>query len=206
MPTSLRKITAGIAVLFAASCGGGADEPEPDLVVASVTVNSTLTNVAPGGTIQMTATPRNAAGVALNGQPAPTWSSSAQSVATVNSSGLVTAVANGSATITATISQKSGTRVVTVAQIVPVGAATVAAGNGNAFEPPQVDLTAGGTVTWNFDTISAHNVTFQTTASGTPANIGNTTTGSVQRTFSTAGTFTYSCTNHPGMNGTVIVH
>jgi plastocyanin len=206
MPIRLSTKHALLLLALGASCGGGTDEPEPDLTIASVTVASNLTTVAPGGTIQMTATARNAAGTALSNQPAATWSSSAQSVATVNSSGLVTAVANGTATITATISGKSGTRQVVVQQITPVGAATVAAGNSNSFIPPQVDLTAGGTVTWNLDTISAHNVTFQTTASGTPANIGNQTTGSVARTFPTAGTFSYTCTNHPGMSGTVIVH
>lgn len=205
MPTRIRKITATVAAVFLVSCGGGTEEPEPDLTISSVTVTSVLTTVAPGGTIQMTATPRNAAGVALSGQPAATWTSSAQAVATVSSTGLVTAVANGSANITATISGKQGQKAITVQTVTPVGAAAVDAGNGNVFTPPQVDITVGGTVTWNFNSVSAHNVTFNA-ATGAPANISDQTTGSQVRTFNTAGTFPYNCSNHAGMTGTVVVH
>jgi plastocyanin len=71
--------------------------------------------------------------------------------------------------------------------------------------PPDVDIAVGGTVTWTFQSLT-HNVTFTTTAAGTPANTGDQTNTSVPRTFTTAGTFTYHCTLHPGMNGTVTVH
>jgi plastocyanin len=47
-------------------------------------------------------------------------------------------------------------------------------------------------------------VTF-TAATGVPADIATTANASVTRTFSTAGTFTYHCTIHPQMTGTVIV-
>jgi plastocyanin len=46
-------------------------------------------------------------------------------------------------------------------------------------------------------------VTFSST--GAPGNIGNFTTGSSARTFPNAGTFSYQCTNHAGMSGTVTV-
>jgi plastocyanin len=73
------------------------------------------------------------------------------------------------------------------------------------FDPGQVDITAGGTVTWRFGTVT-HNVTFNGTAAGTPANVDNTTSANQARTFTTAGSFPYHCTLHAGMNGTVVVH
>jgi trimeric autotransporter adhesin len=204
MHTVLRRFTA-LAILGLGSACGGGTEPVVDNTIASVLISSSATTIAPGATVQLTAVPKNAAGTTVPGGT-PTWSSSTQSVATVSSSGLVTAVANGTSTITATIDGKSGTRVITVATITPVGAATVDAGSANAFNPAQVDITAGGTVTWNFSGPSDHNVSFATTVSGTPANIGNTSNASVARTFTTAGSFPYQCTLHAGMNGTVIVH
>jgi plastocyanin len=66
-----------------------------------------------------------------------------------------------------------------------------------------VDIAAGGTVTWTFET--RHNVTFSS-VSGRPADIPNTSSGSVSRTFAQAGTFDYHCTIHTGMSGTVVVH
>jgi plastocyanin len=72
-----------------------------------------------------------------------------------------------------------------------------------SFSPSTVTITKGGTVTWNNDAGVAHNVTFMT--SGSPTNIGNFSSGSNSRTFDTAGTYSYHCTNHAGMDGTVKV-
>ena len=72
------------------------------LAGATVTVtpaNPTLTAI--GATQQLTATARDASGNALSGV-SYTWSSSDATVATVSTTGLVTAVANGTATIAAT--------------------------------------------------------------------------------------------------------
>lgn len=203
MLNPLRHSLAILGLTLAASCGGGT-EPVQDNSVALVTITSSATTIAPGATVQLNATAKTAAGATVGGLT-PTWSSSNQAVATVNTSGLVTAVANGVATITATMGGVSGTRVITVQTVTPVPAATVDAGSNNAFSPPQVDLTVGGTVTWQFTGVNSHNVTFGATA-GAPANIPNQTTGSVSRTFNTVGTFSYNCTNHAGMTGTVIVH
>ncbi len=76
-----------------------------------------------------------------------------------------------------------------------------------SFTPSTLaNIPAGTTITWAWQgTTAAHNVTFAA-ATGAPANITDRTSGSVQRTFNTAGTFTYQCTNHPAtMNGTVTV-
>jgi plastocyanin len=91
------------------------------------------------------------------------------------------------------------------APVTPTATATVQANPAQQFSPGQVDITTGGTVTWQFSGL-AHNVTFTGSAAGTPANIGTSTNVAVARTFSTAGSFTYVCTLHPGMQGTVVVH
>jgi hypothetical protein len=89
-------------------------DPDPDPTVASVTITpATALLAAAGGTQQFTATARDADGATISGKTF-SWRSSAQSVATVNSSGLATAVADGSATITATVDGVSGTAAVTV--------------------------------------------------------------------------------------------
>lgn len=72
-----------------------------------------------------------------------------------------------------------------------------------AFSPSAVTITKGGTVTWNNGGATAHNVTF--TTAGAPTSIGNFTSSSTSRTFPTAGTYSYQCTNHAGMSGTVTV-
>jgi plastocyanin len=59
-------------------------------------------------------------------------------------------------------------------------------------------------VTWNFNAgVTAHNVTWETV--GSPAGIGSTTNASVGRQFTTTGTFSYHCSLHPGMTGSVTV-
>jgi plastocyanin len=74
----------------------------------------------------------------------------------------------------------------------------------NQFNPPATTVPVNTTVTWTWTngTASPHNVTFDQ-SSLTPS--GDRTSGSFQKQFTTAGTFTYRCTNHVGMNGTVTV-
>jgi uncharacterized protein YjdB len=81
--------------------------------VASVTVTPASPTIEVPNTRQLTATLRDAAGNQLTGRTI-TWSSSATGIATVSSTGLVTAVAEGSATITATSEGISGNASVTV--------------------------------------------------------------------------------------------
>jgi plastocyanin len=71
----------------------------------------------------------------------------------------------------------------------------------NQFTPSAIQVAPGTTVTWTWaQAASQHNVTFQDGASQI---LGGGATYS--RTFQTAGTFTYQCTLHPGMTGTVTV-
>jgi len=74
----------------------------------------------------------------------------------------------------------------------------------NQFSPADVTIAKGGTVTWTNSTGVMHNITFGA-VSGAPANVDDNMTGSFTRTFATAGTFSYACTNHSGMTGVVHV-
>ena len=83
----------------------------------------------------------------------------------------------------------------------PTQTTSVTVGN-NQFSPASIQVATGATVKWTWEPgASLHNVTFTT---GTPsANLDGGAT--FTRTFATAGTFTYQCTLHPGMTGTVMV-
>ena len=101
-------LTAILMVSFLVACG----PKEPEIKVVSVTgisVSPKTLSIEPGGTANLTATvsPSNATDKTV------TWSSSDQSVATVNN-GTVSAVAEGTATITATVGGLSATCSVTV--------------------------------------------------------------------------------------------
>lgn len=73
----------------------------------------------------------------------------------------------------------------------------------NTFSPTSVTIARNGTVTWTNGTGTVHNVTFS--GSGAPANIADHSSGSNTRTFANAGSFSYQCTNHAGMAGSVTV-
>ena len=71
------------------------------------------------------------------------------------------------------------------------------------FSPANIQVSPGTTVTWTWASGSTtHNVTF---SDGTPGSGDKPAGSTFSRTFSTAGTFNYSCTIHPGMSGSVLV-
>jgi uncharacterized protein YjdB len=103
--------------------------------VATVTVSPSAPNVSIGASTQLTATLKDASGNVLTGRTI-TWSSSATSIATVSSTGLVTGVAAGQATVTATSEGQSGTSTITVPAPPPPPSGTVA-------DPTQLPLASG---------------------------------------------------------------
>src|SRR5206468_1318817 len=120
-------VAPGSATITAASEGqsGGAVitvNPAP-VAVAAVGVTPGAVGLQPGGTVQLTATPKDANGNPLTGRGV-VWTSSTGAVATVGSSGLVTAVATGAATITATSEGQSGSSSITVSNA-PVASVAV---------------------------------------------------------------------------------
>lgn len=69
----------------------------------------------------------------------------------------------------------------------------------NTFEPREVTVAVGDTVTWRFEGANAHNVVADDFESERMRD------GTFEQTFDEAGEFSYECTLHAGMKGTVIV-
>jgi plastocyanin len=74
---------------------------------------------------------------------------------------------------------------------------------GIAFNPAEVTVSVGDTVTWTNNDSVAHDVTADSFSSGDPG--GMSPGDTFEQTFDEAGTFDYVCTVHPGMEGTVVV-
>ena len=110
-----------LGILLLAACDPGGPKEEI-IAVSSVSLSQSTAEMLPGETIQLLATvlPADASDKSV------TWASSKQSVATVSSSGQVTALAVGTSTITASAGGKSATCQVTVSKaIVPVESVTL---------------------------------------------------------------------------------
>ena len=74
---------------------------------------------------------------------------------------------------------------------------------GIAFQPAEVTVSAGDTVTWTNNDSVGHDVTADSFSSGDPGGLASGV--AFEHTFEEAGTFDYVCTVHPGMEGTVVV-
>lgn len=123
--------------------------------VATVTVSPSSATIGVGSVKQLSAVTKDASGNVLTGRSV-VWSSSNTAAATVDTTGLVTAVSVDTATIIATSESQKGTSAITVtAPLVPVSAVTVS--------PASASVVAGGP-------------TLQLTATTTDAN-GNVLTG-----------------------------
>src|SRR5215831_290972 len=111
-------VATGTAVITVTSEGktGTSNATVAQVPVATVAVSPPNFTISVGGTQQLIATPKDAAGNTLTGRVI-TWGSSDVTKLTVSSSGLVTAVASGSATITASCETKTGTSSGTVAVV-----------------------------------------------------------------------------------------
>lgn len=146
-----RKLVPGVLLLVAACGGGGGGTvapnppppppppPAPPAAVATVTVTPGTNNLVPQQTVTLAAETKDANGNVLTGRTI-TWATSSQAVATVSTTGVVTAVAGGSATITATSEGKSGTATVSVADgFVGNTGGSVTMANGNV----KLDFPAG---------------------------------------------------------------
>jgi plastocyanin len=75
--------------------------------------------------------------------------------------------------------------------------------SGLQFKPTAILVSKGATVTWTNQDNFAHNVTF---SDNSVTSISDFSSGSKSTVMpQTAGTYSYRCTIHPGMNGTVTV-
>jgi len=80
---------------------------------------------------------------------------------------------------------------------------TIVATATNGFTPSRLNASVGATVSWQFEGVQ-HTVTFDA-ADGAPESIPATANATIPRAFPQAGVYTYHCTIHAGMNGTVAV-
>src|ERR671919_128505 len=71
------------------------------------------------------------------------------------------------------------------------------------FQPAEVSVGVGDTVTWTNNDSVDHDVTADSFSSGDPGGMAPGDT--FDQTFEKAGRFDYVCTVHPGMEGTVVV-
>lgn len=132
------------------------------IYVSSITLNATTHSMETSEQFSLTATvlPANATNKNL------TWNSSNESVATVSSDGLVTAIANGSTTITAAATDESGktaTCVITVAAEAK-NLLSISVSGANPSTPFASDYsTASIAVTAHYDDSSTSDVTSQAT-------------------------------------------
>lgn len=123
------------AVLWAYACGDGTTDPPPQPPPPDPPRATTLT-VTPataeltafGASVQLAAEVRDQNGSVMAGV-AVVWSSGDAAVATIDASGLVTAVANGTTTITVAAGSISGSATVTVKQVVTAVTVEPAAGS-----------------------------------------------------------------------------
>lgn len=132
---------AGSITIAASTAGasGTAAVTVSDRDVASVQLTPAALELRVGATGALQARPLDAQGALLAGRPV-VWTTSNSAVATVSTSGVVTARAVGTATVTATSEGRGGSAVVTVTSV-PV--ATV------VLTPPFDTLNAGGSVQLN---------------------------------------------------------
>ena len=123
MPSKNLGLLVSSLVLLTLACNDN-DVQGPE-EVAEVRVTPSSRNIPVGGTVQLSAFVLDAQGGTLTGRSV-IWSSSAEIVATVNATGLVTGVSvGGPVTITASSEGRPGTAQVTVTGPAPVAVVNV---------------------------------------------------------------------------------
>ena len=110
-------LTLAVVLTGCGSSGNsGASTPAP-ITLSSIAVEPANQSIPVNGTHQFTASGTYSDGSSKDVTAQATWSSNKTSVATVNASGMVTAVASGTANITATVGTVNGSRSLTVTPI-----------------------------------------------------------------------------------------
>ena len=190
----ITAVAGGTAQITAESEGKSAAVTIVVPAVAVVTVNSATTILQPTQTTQLSFTMVDAQSNPVTNRPT-VWASSNPAVATVSSSGLVTAVGAGTAQVTVTIDGVTGTRTITVPAV-----ATVTVAGTNLFPNPQQTTQLAVTLV-DASATPALNRTVVWTSSA-PAVATVSSTGLV--TALTVGTTTVTATSE-GKAGTVAI-
>ncbi|HEX6316840.1 MAG TPA: Ig-like domain-containing protein [Gemmatimonadaceae bacterium] len=154
-----RHVFAILAAGGTASCGGGGDgTTDPQGKVARVEVTAPSTAMEVGQTMQATARYFDATSSQITGRTV-SWSTSSSAVATISTTGLITAAGVGSVTITATVDGVQGNLALTVSPV-PVFFIAITPANPSVRQGESITLTAtpqnaiglpitGRTVTWS---------------------------------------------------------
>jgi plastocyanin len=188
------QATAGSATNIVKTTGDGGTAPPSAQVAYTVTTRDANDNAKQGVTIDWAVA---TGGGSITPAQSTTGANGTASAQRTLGSG------SGDQTATATASGLTGMPQVTFtthAQLIT----TIDIAD-NSFTPSAVTVPLHTTVTWSWGGANIHNVTF-TAQAGVPADIPNRTSGNVARTFDTAGTFQFRCTNHAGMTGSVTVN
>jgi plastocyanin len=213
MPLDRSLMYASLSALaFAAACGGGTTEPEPNPVMAAVSGDGQTADVgmelADPLVVRITQD-----GAALSGRTV-TWSVTAGGGSVDPTSS--TTDASGNASTMWTLGPSAGANTVQASSSGVTGSPVTFQATGEdsapppttasvsvvdySFNPSSTTIAAGGEVTWTWGGTVGHNVTFST-----GPNSATQTSGTFSRTFPTAGSYPYQCTIHSGMDGTIIV-
>ena len=137
-----------VALPMMLACGGESSGPPS---VASIDILGSTADIQVAGTVQLSATVKDAKGNTLTGKTVA-WSTSSGGIATVSNGGLVTGVSSGTASITATVDGKTASRNVTVisspvASIAVTAASTVLAIGGTTQATAVLRDAAGAVIT-----------------------------------------------------------
>jgi uncharacterized protein YjdB len=186
------------AALIGLSCNGDGGGVTAPTSVATVEISPPEATIVPTGTMQLTATPKDAAGTTLTDRSV-VWSSSDAAVATVSETGLVTGVAEGEAVITAVSDSKSGTAAITVRapigsiEMIPPSATIL---NGQNFQLTAEAKDAAGnqlnnrTVTWSSDATAVATVNSSGIVTGVGPGTATITASAEERSATAAITVT----------------
>src|SRR6266478_4535795 len=200
------------AALLAAACGGGGGGGGMGPCTPGASTQLVKTTGDPGSwyfnnplPAALSVTARDASGcpvpgIAVNWAVASGDGAVSPAQSTTSASGVATTADSlGSApqqTVTATFTASAGT---------PPATAGVTVSNNN-FNPDNAVIKTGGTVTWTWAAGAvAHNVTFTSGPTPLPANSATQSMGNHAATITNVGRYSYHCTIHAGMNGTVTV-
>jgi plastocyanin len=210
------RLTSVVVASALLGCGGGGTDggttnpppppPGGNQTLGSIQTNVTTLNLAAGNSQTITVTAFDTQNQIISNPGAPSFTTTSATVAEVDNTGQVSGWNAGTATINVSLTLGSVTRTASVAVTVTGSLPSLAQVNtssGDIFTPNKVAVASGGSVTWTFGA-TIHNVTFAPQA-GAPANISDTYSISVTRTFNQVGSFNYSCTIHAGMSGQVVV-
>jgi hypothetical protein len=178
LATGLALLAAGLAL----ACSGEPTASEDPTVASVAVAPGAVTLVSLGGSMQLSATARNAGGTTV---PATfTWISSNPSIATVNATGSATAVSNGTASITATAAGIGSNAVtVTVAQelaaveVTPADDTLVALGDASLFAAAGTDAlgnTIDGGYIWEWSSLDVAVATVDSEGNATALGVGST--------------------------------